>query len=439
MNVIKQKVKDFLVKNRMDYERIDIKKEYQAFLEEMQNGLDGRPSSLEMLPTYIPMNEDIPTNEPVIVMDAGGTNFRVAVAYFDDNKNPVISDFAKYPMPGVKEEVTREEFLQSVVEYLRPVIRKSNKLGFCFSYPIKILPNGDGVLLRFSKEIKISGMNGKQVGAEILQALKQAGYIEEKKIVLLNDTVSTLLGGKATYAGRNYDSFIGFILGTGTNTCYIEKGENIGKLHEHGKQYENMLINTESGAYKHSPQGEIDKIFDEQTVNPGEYLFEKKVSGAYLGGLAGVVLKHAVEDGVFSEAFKKLYMEVEELTTIDLNYFLHNPFGDNLLAEMCNKASQEDRAALYYLFDCLVERAAKLAASKLIAVVLKTGKGKDPTRPVCITADGSTFYKVKNLKQKLEYYLKIHLIDDLNLHYEFVEADNANLTGSAIAALAKLS
>jgi hexokinase len=85
-----------------------------------------------------------------------------------------------------------------------------------------------------------------------------------------------------------------------------------------------------------------------------------------------------------------------------------------------------------------VERSAKLIAINLIAVVLKTGKGKDPTRPVCITADGSTFYKLKNFRQKLEHYLKIYLVDELNVHYEFVKADNSNLTGSAIAALAKL-
>jgi hexokinase len=92
---IKRRVKDFLKRNKMDYESIDIKKEYQIFLEDMQKGLDGKPGCLEMLPTYIPMNDEIPSNEPVIVMDAGGTNFRVAVVYFDDNKKPVIRDFAK--------------------------------------------------------------------------------------------------------------------------------------------------------------------------------------------------------------------------------------------------------------------------------------------------------------------------------------------------------
>ncbi|NLA84122.1 MAG: hexokinase [Clostridiales bacterium] len=440
MKEVREKVRDFLKKYDMDYDRIDIVKEVEVFIEDMQNGLDGKPGYLDMLPTYIPMSEEIPSNEPVVVMDAGGTNFRVAVVHFDENKKPVISDFAKYSMPGMKKEVTRDEFLQTVVNYLKPVINKSNKIGFCFSYPIEIQPNGDGKPLRFSKEIKISGLVGEPLGELILNALKEAGYTEDKKIVLLNDTVSTLLGGKAAYDDRNFDSFIGFILGTGTNTCYIEEGKNIEKLNDSKDQYRNMLINTESGAYRRAPYGKMDEEFDKTTVNPNDALFEKKISGAYLGGLAHVVLKYAMDEGLFSDEFKKLYTDrVDELTTIDLNFFLRWPFGDNILAEICKETGQKDRITLYHLFDCLMERAAKLVAINLIAVIKKINKGQDPSCPVCITADGSSFYKYKNFKRKLEYYMEEHLVKGLQLYYEFVEADNANLTGSAIAALAKLS
>jgi hexokinase len=133
VNEVKRKVKSFLKMNGMDYERIDVRKEVEIFLEDMQNGLNGKPKCLEMLPTYIPMNDEIPSHEPVIALDAGGTNFRVAVVHFDDNKKPVISDFAKYSMPGMKENMSREEFLQTIVGYLEPVIHKSGKVKV---YPI---------------------------------------------------------------------------------------------------------------------------------------------------------------------------------------------------------------------------------------------------------------------------------------------------------------
>jgi len=231
----REKVKKFMQINFMDYESIDIQRECETFLQDMRNGLDGGKDCLDMLPTYIPMTNNIRSNEKVIVIDAGGTNFRVAVVYFDDEKKPVIEDFKNHLMPGTGDEVDRDEFFRIIADYLKPVIHKSNGIGFCFSYPTEVLPDGDGKLIRFSKEIRVRDMKGKPVGAGILEALKNIGYTEPKRIIVLNDTVATLLGGKAAYSNMPYDSFIGYILGTGTNTCYIENGSNIGKLQAAGK------------------------------------------------------------------------------------------------------------------------------------------------------------------------------------------------------------
>jgi hexokinase len=304
-----------------------------------------------------------------------------------------------------------------------------------------MLPNGDGKLIRFSKEIQVKDMIGQPVGAGILEELKKAGYTEPKNIVLLNDTVSTLLGGKAAYSDMPYDSYIGYILGTGTNTCYIEKGSNIGKLQAAGQNYDTMLINMESGGYSKSPSGRIDWEYDVTTINPGQANFEKKISGGYLGGLIFTMLKDAAGAGLLSETFRENIRRMDNLTTIDANEFLHSPYGKNLLSNSCSQDGEEgqsDRTTLYHLIDSLVERAAKLVAINLTSVIVKTGKGQDPCRPVCITADGSTFYKLKNFKSKLEHYLKVYMNDELGLYCEFVEVENANLTGSAIAALAKL-
>ena len=442
MNDIKQMVKRFMVQNHMDFESIDIMKECEVFLDDMQGGLDGYPDCMDMLPTYIPMNDEIRINEPVIVMDAGGTNFRVAVVYFDSNRRPVIENYASHPMPGIEEETSREEFLNAIVEYLKPVINRSNKIGLCFSYPTEILPSGDGRLIRFSKEIKVQDMTGRLIGAEILEALRKAGYTEPKQIVLLNDTVAALLGGKAAYGDRRYDSYVGFILGTGTNTCYIEKTENIGKIHDKDKCFDTMLINMETGDYNRFPSGSFDLEFDRSTYNPGKAGFEKKTSGAYLGGLILVLLKNAAREELLSGAFLDSIQNADSLSTIEVNRFLNKPYGENILSNACSKKQgegQRDRITLYYLIDSIVERAARLIAVNLISVVIKSGKGQDPCRPVCITADGSTFYKLKGFRSKLEHYMKVYLVDKLNLYYEFVEADNANLTGTAIAALTRLS
>lgn len=401
----------------------------------MQHGLDAAGSSLMMIPTYISMEKEIPLNEPVIVIDAGGTNFRVAVVYFNNEKKPVIEDFKLYSMPGTKGEITKEEFYSTMAGYVEPVINKSNKIGFCFSYPTEIQPNKDGRLIKFSKEVKVKGADGELIGENLLKAIKKLGYNEEKKLVLLNDTVATLLGGKASYPDRVFDSYIGFILGTGTNTCYIEKRQNIGKVHSLKNSDGSMLINIESGDYKKVPRGRIDIEFDSGTVNPGDFIFEKAISGAYQGGIMLAVIRKAAIDGLFSEGFKKNLDKIKELSSKEIDDFLYYPYGSNTLAICCNTGKEDDKLILYHLIDVIIERAAKFVTFNLTAVLEKTGKGRNPCAPICITADGSTFYKSKLFRTKLDYYIRTFTNDIKHLYCEFLKAENGTLIGTAIAGL----
>ena len=106
----------------------------------------------------------------------------------------------------------------------------------------------------------------------------------------------------------------------------------------------------------------------------------------------------------------------------------------NALAHCCGGV-EEDCQTLYYLIDGLMERAARFVAFNLAAVMLKTGKGANPCRPVCVTMDGSTYYKSKLCKDKLSAYTKSFLNEELGLYCEFIKAENPNLIGAAIAGL----
>ena len=82
MEKAQKNVKDFMKKNGIDEADINMEETSTLFLEEMEKGLKGGDSSLAMLPTYIETGRQIPRNNPVIVMDAGGTNFRTATVFF---------------------------------------------------------------------------------------------------------------------------------------------------------------------------------------------------------------------------------------------------------------------------------------------------------------------------------------------------------------------
>ncbi len=429
----KDAVWGFIADHGLNPDAIQMDRETASFLTEMERGLAGKDeSSLAMLPTYINLEHAIPVNRPVVVIDAGGTNFRVGIVSFNERLEPEIRSFRKRSMPGFEREVSAGEFFEAMAEFVAPVIGESDRIGFCFSYAAEITANRDGRLLFFSKEIKAPEVCGMEVGANLLEALgaEKAGHI--CNLTVLNDTVATLLAARAAAAQRDYSGFVGFILGTGTNTCYLEKIRNIGKLGSVDREH-SMLVNVESGNYRYSGS-ELDRQFYATTKAPKMYRFEKLISGAYIGPYAAMVIGKAVEAGLFSPRFAESFAAVPAIDTIVMDQFLHAP-GDRTgtLAACCE--TEGDATALYILLDSIIERAGKLTAINLSAAVLKADIGHNPLHPVCINADGTTFHKTHNLRRYTEFYLDAYLTRECGRYYEIISIDNAPVLGAAIAGL----
>lgn len=434
MKEIRDKVRRFLKDNGMFHEDIDMDKFCDVFTEEMHKGLAGPDSSLAMIPTYIEVGRDIPASEPVIVLDAGGTNFRVAAVHFDRLGKPVIENFVQNPMPGLDKEAGKEEFFATIVEYMTGVVDASESIGFCFSYPTEILPSKDGRLIRFCKEVKAKEVEGELIGRNLIAAIKAAGHEGNKRIAILNDTVATLLAGMSASGKRTFASYIGFILGTGSNCCYVESNRKITKTLDLDPDKE-QIVNVESGSFGKAPRGAIDLQLDESTLDPGKYTFEKMFSGGYLGALCLKAIQEACKRGLFSKAVSAELLGNEKLQTIDVNSFLQYPQGNNPLAMCCASGISQDRTAAWYLLDGLIERAALVVAAMLSSVVLETGKGLDQSEPVCITTEGTTFYELKSLKERIEAYLRSFLQNKHGRFFEFVRVEDATLIGAAIAGL----
>ena len=428
------KTEDFLKRYMLAASSVDADKTLDFILSEMEKGLEEENgSSLQMIPTYVsPDDADIVPGKSVIVMDAGGTNFRTCLVTFDDNKQPVISDFQKVGMPGIKEEVSAPDFYSILADNIERLIDKSDRIGFCFSYAATITKDHDGIPIVFSKEIKAPEVIGKPLGKNLLAELERRGHdVSDKRVAVVNDTVATLLAAKA---GRpdNASSYIGFILGTGTNTAYTEKNSAIAKISEmDGRE----IVNVESGCLA-LELGDLDKEFVSGTKDPAKYWFEKKISGAYLGPFAAHVIEAAVKEGVLTKAFGERFKTILPLDTTRMSHYLedcHNPDYDLVKVVGDN---EEDATALYRIIKAVIERAGKLTAINLTAAVLRSGEGKNPRLPVVINADGTTFYKTAFL----EFYTKLYLDELLEKkhgrYYEMVRIDNSPTLGAAIAGLA---
>jgi hexokinase len=422
----------FLKRNGLDVEGIDREALLAVFAEEMDAGLAGRPSSLMMIPSFISIDRPVRTDDPVVVLDAGGTNLRAAVVRIDASGKAALGAFSKRPMPGTQGEVNASEFYDQFADFLMPIIGESASIGFCFSYPAEAMPDGDARLIKWSKQIEVPSVVGTLIGTGLLSHLALRGY--KRRVVILNDTVATLLAGKSAGVARDYSAYVGFILGTGTNTAYVERNARITKRADIDPAGA-MVINVESGAFRRVEQSRFDARMDAATNDCGHYTFEKMISGAYLGRLGSVVLAEAAKEGLFSDAAAARVGELGAVSNKELDDFCGGkPAADNPFLGAAFSA--EDRAAVARLCTPVYARAAVLTAVNLASAILKTGEGYDPARPVCVNVDGSTYYRTltADFQNRVQSELKA-LLAPRGVSYELIRVDDSPVIGAAVAGL----
>ena len=413
----------FLKKYALCADCYDLAAEIGKFRGEMLCGLDGEESSLWMIPTFL--SSDVPPfpDRKVIVLDAGGTNLRVGAVAFTKGR---VSDvqFRKYPLPGTDRTLTKDEFFDAVAEKLAPYLDESDSIGFCFSYVAKCTEDKDAELVAFCKEVKVTGAEGAHICRELDAAIRRRGVTKKYRYVQLNDTVATHLGGMAACDRTQYDGFIGFILGTGTNGCYTEQTEAIHKYTGSVYREKNMIVNMESGCYAGFTGGELDALVDAASAIPGDHPAEKMISGAYLGKILALALRRAAEEGLLTA---KLPETLTEIPMPDVNAFLAEEKSvlDTLIPE-------SDRAAVREIILGLYGRTARLMAVVFASVALHTGCGR--TKPMGIVIEGSTYQKSPFLQKALARELRALKIF-YGCDFVILGAENATLTGAAFAAL----
>jgi hexokinase len=389
----------------------------------MRNGLDGKPSSLHMIPTYLSASGKPTEGETAIAVDIGGTNLRVALTQMKNGQLTVLESDVT-PVPGLKAEISKDTFFKQIAEKLLPLIGLSRRVGVCFSHAAEILPNKDGRLVSFSKEIKVRDAAGMEICGGIKEKLRELGVpaLDEKSLILLNDTAAALFGGLNSPIGvQGVD--IGLVLGTGLNIGYTEKTAKIRKL-QAGFSDDTMVINTEAGCFDKLPFASIDAALDAGTINPGDHLLEKRTSGAYLGTLIAAALNSDGINGQLSGTCAASFRALDTVLLSDAGTFLSA--GEGPLAKLC--ITESDRDVVHTVIDRLVERGAKLLAGAVWGVLEQIGAYD--ARPAVIAAEGSTFYKLHSFKDRFTGYL-----EGSGRQCRIVAVENATLLGTGFAAL----
>jgi hexokinase len=420
-------------------------------LADMDRGLRGQQSVLPMIPSYISPVAKMPPNKQVIALDAGGTNLRASLVHFTEDGKTVTEGTHKVPMPGTQGRVTAEQFFNQIADLAAPLFETAKKvegIGFCFSYPMEITKESDGVPLAFSKEVDAPEVLGKKLGEGLKDALARRGLKTPERPVLLNDTVSTLLSGLVLIPAdggtrKGEDKYgveagpvIGLILGTGFNTAYPEK--NIPKIGFKSETNPQIIV-CETGNFNPRFLGPLDRGYDATTKNPGTYTLEKTTSGAYLGPLTLHILKQAVNDGLLKFKKSAELLSWPTLQTKDLNAFMHAPLtGEGPLGALFDSDERDAIATLSYLTSIVTKRGALFSAAVVAAMVERMDSGnagRDPFVPVRIAVEGTTYMIYRGMREALESHLHILLNREGPRAYVISPVEQASLLGAAVAAL----
>jgi len=286
---------------------------------------------------------------------------------------------------------------------------------------------------------------GRAIGSGLRDALVRRNIKPPKRIILLNDTVSTLLTGLSELPAHgglrqgedryNIEAgpMVGCILGTGFNTAYPET--SIPKIGFNSPDNPQIVV-CESGNFAHRYTGFLDKEFDSNTKTPGAYTMEKASSGAYLGPLTYHILCQALRDGLFSFRKADEFLSWSPLQTKDLNKFMHEPLtGTGPIGELFGMDERDALTSFVYLTSIVTERGALFSAAVLAAAVEKAGVGFDPFVPVRIAVEGTTFMIYKGLRHSLESRLHVMLNRDKPRSFSIAPVEQASLLGAAVAAL----
>lgn len=399
-------------KNVFKLKTKQLKEIAQSLQNKVELGLSKENTEVQCIPTFInPKTTGI--DGKALVLDLGGTNYRVATVNFANGvptihpENGWKKDLSVMKTPGYTSDQLYKEQADPIKEIK---IDSKMPIGYCFSYPAESLLDGDANQLRWTKGVDIPEMVGKPVGKPLLDYLNKENGDRFTDVKVINDTVASLFAGLTE---SNYDAYIGLIVGTGTNMATFINADRIKKLNPDYKLSGLIPVNLESGNFNPPHLTAIDENVDARSDNKGAQRFEKAVSGMYLGE----ILKAVFPCDEFEARF-----DAQKLTSI-MNY------PDIHKKKYVNVANW------------IYERSAKLVAASIVGLVMVLVSHDPSIKKVKLVAEGSLFWsesrKGKNYKTLVMNDVQKMLTElgynEVSVHVG--KMDNANLIGSAIAAL----
>uniref|UniRef100_UPI0037E87477 hexokinase-2 n=1 Tax=Semicossyphus pulcher TaxID=241346 RepID=UPI0037E87477 len=402
------------------------------FRREMDKGLcrDTNPAAVvRMLPTFVLSTPDGTEQGEFLALDLGGTNFRVLlVKVMANGKQEVEMENEIYAIPENLMRGSGSELFDHIAECLADFMEKLGikdkrlPLGFTFSFPCQQTKLDESVLLSWTKAFKASGVEGKDVVSLLRKAIKKRGDFDVDILAVINDTVGTMM----TCGYDDHLCEIGLIVGTGTNACYMEQMRNLELLDgDEGR----MCVNTEWGAFGDDGaledlRTDIDREIDAGSLNPGKQLFEKMISGMYMGEMVRLILVRMTKEKLLFQGKTTAQLltsgrfNTSYIFTIDTDKDEEGLLSaEEVLRGLGLDPSVEDCIATQRVCQIVSTRAAHLCAASLVAVLrqIRDNKAAEKLRTT-IGADGSVYKNHKEFSRRL-HKMVCRLVPDCDVRF----------------------
>ncbi|CAO2608220.1 Hk1 [Lemmus lemmus] len=250
---------------------------------------------------------------------------------------------------------------------------------------------------------------------------------------LVNDTVGTMM----TCAYDDPGCEVGVIIGTGTNACYMEDMSNIELVEgDEGR----MCINTEWGAFGDDGalediRTEFDRELDQGSLNPGKQLFEKMVSGLYMGELVRLILLKMAKVGLLfggaksSALHTKGKIETQHVAAME-KYKEGLANTREILVNLGLDPSESDCVAVQQVCTIVSFRSANLCAAALAAILTRLRENKKLARLRTTVGMDGTLYKIHPQYPKRLHKVVRRLVP--NCDVRFLLSESGSTKGAAM-------
>ncbi|KAL9106984.1 MAG: hypothetical protein Q9227_008020 [Pyrenula ochraceoflavens] len=406
-----------------EYPDKDVNEAVKEFIRQMDEGLERQGATMSQIPSY------------VTAVPNGTEKVDTLIGYATIPRDLMVAKTSKELFSFLAKQIEtflrthHSDHFETAKRRRTTVSAKSGyreedvfNLGFTFSFPVNQIGINKGQLARWTKGFDIDDALGKDVCALLQQEIDLL-HLPVKVAALVNDTVGTLMARSYTSSGKT-GTLLGAIFGTGTNGAYVEKLSRVTKMDklqggaDYDKSTGHMIVNTEWGSFDNHmsvlPNTPYDRALDDESVNPGIQMFEKRVSGMFLGEILrrAILTMHSHEDphsALFKDAssadndltstttiaddsplFRQWGIDTSFLSIVEEDHSDHLRITKQTLERdlSVSAPSTEDCEAVKTLVHSIGKRAARLSAVAIAAVVISTNKIKEDDL-IDIGVDGS--------------------------------------------------